>query len=146
MNARDTDVLRAEMLALGKQARASAHSLREASTATKNKALFSAAQAVRKQSAEILAANAHDVEAARAEGISGSLLDRLALDKSRIEATAKGIEDVASLADPVGRELARWTRPNGLEIRRVATPIGVIGMIYESRPNVTADAGALALK
>jgi glutamate-5-semialdehyde dehydrogenase len=146
MNARDTDVLKAEMLALGKRARAAAHSLREASTTKKNQALISAAQAIREQCGEILAANASDVEGARAAGISEPLVDRLALDKARIEAMASGVEDVAGLADPVGRELARWMRPNGLEIRRVATPIGVIGMIYESRPNVTADAGALALK
>jgi glutamate-5-semialdehyde dehydrogenase len=146
MNARDMNVLKAEMLALGRDARAAARSVREASTTTKNEALVSAAQAIRRQSDEILAANAHDIEAAAAAGISGSLLDRLALDQNRVEAMARGVEEVAALADPVGRELARWTRPNGLEIRRVATPIGVIGMIYESRPNVTADAGALALK
>ena len=75
-----------------------------------------------------------------------ALLDRLTLDDKRVEAMAKGVEDVAALPDPVGRELARWTRPNGLDIARVATPIGVIGIIYESRPNVTADAGALCLK
>ena len=146
MNARETNLLKAEMLALGREARAAARSLREASTASKNKALLSAAQAIRARSGEILAANMHDVEAAKAAGISAPLVDRLTLDKIRIEAMAKGVEDVAALADPVGREIARWKRPNGLDIARVATPIGVIGMIYESRPNVTADAGALALK
>jgi len=146
MNARDSEALKAEMFELGRRARAAARFLREALAAKKNKALVSAAQAIRRQSDEILAANALDVENARAAGVSGSLLDRLALDTNRVEAMAKGIEDVAALADPVGRELARWTRPNGLEIGRVSTPIGVIGMIYESRPNVTADASAIALK
>ena len=82
--------------------------------------------------------------AAKAANMPAPMLDRLTLDDERIEAMAKGVEDVAALPDPVGRELARWTRPNGLDIARVATPIGVIGIIYESRPNVTADAGALA--
>ena len=146
MNARDTGILKTEMLVLGREARAAARFLREASAATKNKALTAAAQAIRTQTGEILAANARDVEAAKAGGVSGPLLDRLTLDKNRTAAMANSVEDVAALADPVGRELARWTRPNGLEIARVATPIGVIAMIYESRPNVTADAGALALK
>ena len=134
------------MLALGRLARAAARSLRGAPTPTKNKALLAAAQTIRARSGEILSANAADLEAAKGAGISGPLLDRLLLDEARIEAMAKGVEDVAALADPVGRELARWTRPNGLDIARIATPIGVVAMIYESRPNVTADAGALALK
>ena len=96
--------------------------------------------------AEILAANAEDIEAARAGDMPDIMIDRLMLDEARIEAMAKGVEIVAALPDPVGRELARWSRPNGLDIARVATPIGVIGIIYESRPNVTADAAALALK
>ncbi len=140
------EALAGEMLALGQSARAAARAVREASTDTKNKALRAAASALRAHTKDILAANAEDMAKAKANGISPSMLDRLALDEKRIEAMAKGLEDVAALSDPVGRELSRWTRPNGLDISRVATPIGVIGIIYESRPNVTADAGALALK
>jgi glutamate-5-semialdehyde dehydrogenase len=134
------------MLALGHAARSAARAMREATTDTKNKALRAAASALHAHTKDILAANAEDLAKAKANGISASMLDRLALDEKRIEAMAKGVEDVAALTDPVGRELSRWTRPNGLDISRVATPIGVIGIIYESRPNVTADAGALALK
>jgi glutamate-5-semialdehyde dehydrogenase len=136
--------LAAEMTVLGIAARHAARALREASTETKNKALSAAAAAVRARKDAILAANAEDM--AHAEGLSAALKDRLKLDEGRVEAMAKGVEDVAALPDPVGRELARWTRPNGLDIARVATPIGVIGIIYESRPNVTADAAALCLK
>jgi glutamate-5-semialdehyde dehydrogenase len=138
--------LTAEMTLLGTAARDAARRVREASDDTRTKALRVGAAAIRSRAAEILAANAADVAAAKAGGMSGALLDRLGLSEARIEAMAKGIEEVAALPDPVGRELARWTRPNGLDIARVATPIGVIGIIYESRPNVTADAGALALK
>src|ERR1043165_964829 len=134
------------MQAVGAAARDAARAVREASTETKNKALRAGAAAIRARKTEILAANAKDVEAAKAAGIAGPMVERLILDDKRIEAMAKGVEDVAALPDPVGKELARWTRPNGLDIARVATPIGVIGIIYESRPNVTADAGALALK
>lgn len=141
-----SDALAAEMTLMGAAARDAARQVREASDAAKTRALTIGAAAIRSRAAEILAANAEDVAAAKAGGMSGSMLDRLALDAARIEAMAKGIEDVAALADPVGRELARWSRPNGLDIARIATPIGVIGIIYESRPNVTADAGALALK
>jgi glutamate-5-semialdehyde dehydrogenase len=140
------EALVGEMFALGHAARAAARAVREASTGTKDKALRAAAAAIRAHTKNILAANAEDLAKAKANGISPSMLDRLALDEKRIEAMAKGVEDVAALPDPVGRELSRWTRPNGLDISRVATPIGVIGIIYESRPNVTADAGALALK
>ncbi len=146
MNARETDTLRATMGTLGQDAKAAARVLRQATTEAKNTALLAAAAAIRAHKQDILAANARDVAAAREAGTSGALLDRLALDDKRVEAMAKGVEDVAALADPVGRELARWMQPNGLDIARIATPIGVIGMIYESRPNVTADAGALALK
>ncbi|HTO39488.1 MAG TPA: glutamate-5-semialdehyde dehydrogenase [Rhizomicrobium sp.] len=140
-----TDLSR-QMLELGKAARSAARAMRDASTEAKNAALRAGAAALRAQAPAILAANAKDMANAKANGISASMLDRLALDDKRIEAIARGVEDVAALGDPVGRELARWTRPNGLDIARVATPIGVIGIIYESRPNVTADAGALALK
>ncbi|HEY4943803.1 MAG TPA: glutamate-5-semialdehyde dehydrogenase [Rhizomicrobium sp.] len=144
MNAPDRSALAAEMMALGKSAKAAARALREASTETKNKALRAAAAAIRVQAKPILDANASDMKAA--SDLTLALRDRLLLDAGRIEAMAKGVEDVAALPDPVGRELARWTVASGLDIARVATPIGVIGMIYESRPNVTADAGALALK
>ena len=140
------DALTAEMMAIGAAARDAARALREADDATKTKALRAAAAAIRARKGEILAANARDLEAAKAGGMATSLQDRLALNEARIEAVAKAVDDVAGQADPNGRELARWTRPNGLDIARVATPIGVIGIIYESRPNVTADAGAIALK
>ena len=138
--------LAAEMLAVGVRAREAARAMREAGDPAKTKALMQAAASIRARKAEILAANAKDVEAAKASGMAAALFDRLALNEARIEAMAKGVEDVAAQADPNGRELARWSRPNGLDIARIATPIGVIGIIYESRPNVTADAGAIALK
>jgi len=141
-----TDALAAEMLAIGAAARDAARAMREASDETKTKALTVAAAAIRRRAAEIMTANQGDIEAAKAANMPANMIDRLALNDARIEAMAQGIEVVAALPDPVGREMARWTRPNGLDIARVATPIGVIGIIYESRPNVTADAGALALK
>ena len=147
MTVHSTDTsLTVEMQAIGMAARDASRALREASDAVKTRALMTAAAAIRARKTEILGANARDIEAARAGGMAASLLDRLALTEARIEAMAKGVEDVAGQADPNGRELARWSRPNGLDIARVATPIGVIGIIYESRPNVTADAGAIALK
>lgn len=141
-----TDALTAEMIAIGAAARDAARAVREADDATKTKALLEAARSIRARKAEILAANARDLDAAKANNMPTAMQDRLALNEARIEAMAKGVEDVAAQPDPNGRELARWTRPNGLDIARVATPIGVIGIIYESRPNVTADAGAIALK
>ena len=141
-----TDALTAEMMAVGAAAREAARAVREADDATKTKALREAARAIRARKAEILAANARDLDAAKANNMPAAMQDRLALNDARIEAMAKGVEDVAAQPDPNGRELARWTRPNGLDIARIATPIGVIGIIYESRPNVTADAGAIALK
>jgi glutamate-5-semialdehyde dehydrogenase len=140
------DALTAEMMAIGAAAREAARPLREADDATKTKALKEAARAIRARKAEILAANARDLEAAKANAMPAPMQDRLALNDARIEAMAKGVEEVAAQPDPNGRELKRWTRPNGLDIARVSTPIGVIGIIYESRPNVTADAGAIALK
>ena len=104
------------------------------------------AAAVRARKAEILAANARDVAAAEANGVKGSFLDRLVLDDDRVEAMARGLEEVAALPDPIGTVLAEWERPNGLKIARVRVPLGVIGVIYESRPNVTADAGGLCVK
>jgi len=140
------DALSAEMLAIGANARDAARAMREASDEAKTKALRVAAATIRARAADILAANKADVEAAKANNMAANMIDRLALNDARIEAMAQGIEVVAGLPDPVGRELARWSRPNGLDIARVATPIGVIGIIYESRPNVTADAGALTVK
>ncbi|MBN9587858.1 MAG: glutamate-5-semialdehyde dehydrogenase [Alphaproteobacteria bacterium 64-11] len=140
------DALAAEMLAVGAAARQAARAMREASAEQKTRALMTAAAAIRAAKDKILDANRADIEAAKAAGMPTPMVDRLMLNDARIEAMAKGVEVVAALPDPVGRELARWTRPNGLDIARVATPIGVVGIIYESRPNVTADAGALTLK
>jgi glutamate-5-semialdehyde dehydrogenase len=131
---------------LGQQALAAASVLSLASTGDKNHALTRIAGAIRVRRAELLAANRLDMEAARAKGLSAAMLDRLALDENRVEAMALGVEAIAELADPVGTTIAQWTRPNGLEIARVRVPLGVIGIIYESRPNVTCDAGALCLK
>ena len=140
-----TDV-RAAMRALGAKAREAARALANAPAKAKTDALLAAALALRQNGAEILAANARDIAAAEAKGVAPAFLDRLLLDASRIEAMARGLEEVAALPDPVGRVLAHFERPNGLRIERVATPLGVVGIIYESRPNVTADAGALCLK
>jgi glutamate-5-semialdehyde dehydrogenase len=134
------------MLAIGRRARTAAHALSLATSEAKTKALRSAAQALRAATPAILAANAKDLDAARAAGRPTAFIDRLLLDEARIEATARGVEEIAELADPVGTVLAEWTRPNGLKFERVRVPLGVIGIIYESRPNVTADAGALAVK
>ena len=112
----------------------------------KTRALLAGARRLRERAGEILAANARDLAEARAKGLTAAFLDRLALDEKRIEAMARGVEEVAALPDPVGRILATFERPNGLRIERVATPLGVVGVIFESRPNVTADAGALCLK
>src|SRR5687768_12560400 len=131
---------------LGREAVAAAEVLALASTDSKNLALARIAAAIRASVPELLAANARDMEAARAKGTSGAMLDRLALDAKRVEAMAKGVEDIAALPDPIGTVIARWTRPNGLDIARVRVPLGVVGIIYESRPNVTCDAGALCLK
>ncbi|HEU4377678.1 MAG TPA: glutamate-5-semialdehyde dehydrogenase [Hyphomicrobiaceae bacterium] len=131
---------------LGQQARAAARALAQAATAAKNTALLAAARELRAQTPAIMAANARDMAAATEAGRQGSFLDRLALDPKRIEGMAKGLEDIAALPDPIGSVIAQWARPNGLDIARVRTPLGVIGIIYESRPNVTADAGALCLK
>jgi glutamate-5-semialdehyde dehydrogenase len=140
-----TDV-RAAMRAIGAKAREAARALANAPAQAKTSALIAAAGALRRSGAEILAANARDLAAAKAKGVAPAFLDRLLLDDARIEAMAKGLEEVAALPDPVGRVLAHFERPNGLLIERVATPLGVVGIIYESRPNVTADAGALCLK
>jgi glutamate-5-semialdehyde dehydrogenase len=138
--------LTATMQELGARARGAAGILATTARAKKDAALRAGAAELRVRQSEILAANAKDMAAAQERGLRASLLDRLALDAVRIEAMAAGLETVAELEDPVGTELARWRRPNGLDIARVRVPLGVIGVIYESRPNVTADAGALCLK
>jgi glutamate-5-semialdehyde dehydrogenase len=138
--------LGATMERLGRAAVAAARVLARSATAAKNAALEAAAAAVRARAPQILAANAHDVAAARERALSAALLDRLLLDARRVEAMALALEDIARLPDPVGSVSAEWTRPNGLVFQRVRVPLGVIAIIYESRPNVTADAGALCLK
>jgi glutamate-5-semialdehyde dehydrogenase len=134
------------MRALGAAARAAAATLAQTEPALKTRALHAMAARIRSAQARILAANAKDMEAARAQGLSGAMLDRLALTSARIESMAAGIDAIAELDDPVGTVLERRERPNGLVIERVRVPLGVIGIIYESRPNVTADAGALCLR
>jgi glutamate-5-semialdehyde dehydrogenase len=133
------------MQSIGRAARAAAQQLAFASTAQKNRALRAAGAALRSARSTILAANEGDVREA-GSGLSGALLDRLHLDDSRVEAMARGLESIAEVRDPIGVRLAEWSRPNGMLIQRVCVPLGVIGIIYESRPNVTADAGALCLK
>jgi len=135
-----------QMQALGRAAVACREPLAVAGTAKRNRALLGAAAQLRARRAEILEANRQDMTAAQARGLSAALLDRLQLDDKRIESMAKGLEDIAALPDPLGSIAGEWTRPNGLVIQRVRVPLGVIGIIYESRPNVTADAGALCLK
>jgi glutamate-5-semialdehyde dehydrogenase len=146
MNAPDHSALATEMHAVGIAARDAARVLRGSSVEQRNAALHAAAHALRKNARDIIGENASDMQAAIAAGASPAMLDRLTLMERTIAAMANGLEDIAAFPDPLGRELARWQRPNGLDIARIATPIGVIGIIYESRPNVTADAGALCLK
>ena len=134
------------MNAMGTQAAIAARELGRATTEQKNNALIAAAQNLRAQTEELLTANRLDMDIAKEAGLNNARLDRIALDASRVEGIAKALEDVAALPDPVGDVMARWDRPNGLDISRVRVPLGVIGVIYESRPNVTADAAALCLK
>ncbi len=141
-----SDSIQSLMTGLGQRARFASHGLALAPTEAKNRALNAAASAIRASAATIAAANGNDMATAQAKGLSKALLDRLMLDDKRIEGMARGLEDIAALPDPVGRVLAEWSRPNGLVISRVAVPLGVIGIIYESRPNVTADAAGLCLK
>ena len=136
--------IEAEMKALGAAAREAAATLAHTNAPKKTQALHEAAQAIRDQAKTILAANAQDMAAAK--DLSPAMSDRLLLDEKRVATMAKGLEEVAALPDPIGTELARWTRPNGLDIARVRVPLGVIGIIYEARPNVTADAGGLCLR
>ncbi len=146
MSSRAVPDIGALMARMGAAACRAAAALAVAGTAQKNRALQAAAESLRTRNAELLRANAADVEAARAHRASAPLLDRLRLDGRRIEAMARGLTEIAALPDPVGAVAAEWSRPNGLAIQRVRVPLGVIGIIYESRPNVTADAGSLCLK
>lgn len=139
----DVEVIMAE---IGRNARAAARPLATATTEQKNAALQAMAAALDSRTNEILSENAKDMERGAAAGLSDAVLDRLKLDQNRVAAIAQGIREIAALADPVGSIIAEWDRPNGLHIERVRTPLGVVGVIYESRPNVTADAGALCLK
>jgi glutamate-5-semialdehyde dehydrogenase len=136
--------LAGEVRAVALRARAAASELALAAPEQTSKALSAMAAAIRAAKAEILAANARDM--AGASGLTPALRDRLALDAARIEAMAKGLDEIAAMPDPVGRSLGEWTRPNGLRIARLSVPLGVVAIIYESRPNVTADAGALCLR
>ena len=138
--------LAATMLNMGARARAASADMARLSPKQRTAALNAMASEIEASTPEILAANEDDMAFGREKGLSTALMDRLALDQSRVASIAAGVRAVAALPDPVGRELARWTRPNGLNIARVACPLGVIGIIYESRPNVTADAGALCVR
>ncbi len=142
----EPEKIHALMTALGRSARQASRILALAATDTKNKALQVAAKQIRERAGDILAANAKDMAEAQASETNAAYLDRLELDARHIDGMAKGLEEIAALPDPVGRILARFSRPNGLVIDRVATPLGVIGVIFESRPAVAADAGALCLK
>jgi glutamate-5-semialdehyde dehydrogenase len=133
------------MQGIGRAARVAAQQVAFAPTDQKNRALLAAASALRASSGKILSANAADLRESAA-GLSAAMLDRLCLDEARVAAMARGLEDIAAARDPIGAALAEWSRPNGMLIQRVCVPLGVIGIIYESRPNVTADAGALCLK
>src|SRR5262245_14474030 len=136
----------AAMRGIGTRARRAARALALASAAQKDAALAGMAQAVRDARAGILVANGNDVAEVKGVGASAAFVDRLALDRGRVGAMADGIDVVRALADPVGAVMEAWTRPNGMTIERVRVPLGVVGVVYESRPNVTADAGALGLK
>ncbi len=138
--------LEAQMLDIGRRARAAAATVRNAPPETRSAALTAIATALRARKGEILAANAKDVAKAKKDGMAEAMIDRLALDEKRLESVAKAVDETAALPDPVGAIMSAWERPNGLKIERVRTPIGVIGVIFESRPNVAADAGALCLR
>ncbi len=142
----DKSDIPALMLDMGKAAKAAAVELATTSSDVKNLALREAAKSLRARSPDIIKANSIDMTTGEQKGLKGSFLDRLLLNEERVEAMAAGLESIAAFPDPVGSSLGQWDRPNGLKIERVGTPLGVIGVIYESRPNVTADAGALCLK
>ncbi|WP_372706174.1 glutamate-5-semialdehyde dehydrogenase [Brevundimonas sp.] len=140
------DLLEADMLAMGRRARAAARALSLAGPEARTRAIVGMAEALRARSDQVLAANAADLEDARAKGMAGAMLDRLALDANRLDGVIGALVSIAAIVDPVGAETARWSPANGLDIARVRTPIGVLAVIYESRPNVTADAAALAVR
>src|SRR5881392_4294310 len=140
------DDLKSEVLDFGKRARVAARALARMSTERKNTALLAMADQLRASTGAILRANRNDVEKATADQLSLPVIDRLRLDGKRIQGMADGIREVATLEDPAGKVIAEWTRPNGLHISKVRVPIGVIGIIYESRPNVTSDAAVLCIK
>jgi len=135
-----------QVLEMCRRARAAARQVASADTETKNHCLRQAARELRRRSAELVAVNAGDVSRARESGLSGALLDRLTLNAERIDSMARGIEEIVALPDPIGDTITQWRRPNGLQITQTRIPLGVVGIIYESRPNVTADAAALCLK
>ncbi len=138
--------LEADMLAMGRRARAAARALALAGPGTRTKAIAGMARALRARADKVLAANAADLDDAKAKGMASAMMDRLALDAKRLDGVVGALESIAAIPDPVGVETARWTPENGLDIARVRTPIGVLAIIYESRPNVTADAAALAVR
>ncbi len=138
--------IKSQLITIGENAKNASQILSMSSENIKNKALTNMADTILKQCDNILEANKLDMENAKKKGISEAFLDRLLLDSKRVESISEGLKSIVELSDPVGEEIARWQRPNGLDISRVRTPLGVIGVIYESRPNVTADAGALCLK
>ena len=138
--------LKEEALGLGKRAKTAARLLAQLSTSEKNRALLMMAERLETQSAFLLAENLKDLESAKASGVSSAVLDRIALDAGRVKGMAKGLREVAALPDPVREVVKMWRRPNGLQVGRMRIPLGVIGIIYEARPNVTADAAALCLK
>ena len=142
----DTTDISALMLDLGQRARAASEPLRMATAEARSTALTAIATAIRAHAPAILQANARDIDRARTNGVSEALIDRLALTSDRVAAIASAVDDVAAFPDPLGVETARWTRPNGLDIARVRTPLGVLAITYESRPNVTADAAALCIR
>src|SRR5438094_6982559 len=142
----DTDDLRTEVLSCGRRARAAARVLARMSTEGKNAALLAMADQLCASASTILRANGQDLEKATTDQLALPLIDRLKLDEKRIQAMADGIRQVAALEDPVGKVITEWTRPNGLRISKVRVPIGVIGIIYEPRPNVTSDAAVLCTK
>lgn len=146
MDMPQAETLAVEMSAMGRRARAAARALALAPPDARTRAIAGMAQALRARAADVLAANAADQDAARDKGMDSAMLDRLALDEARLEGVAGALDAIAAIPDPVGAETARWTPANGLDIARVRTPIGVLAIIYESRPNVTADAAALAVR
>ncbi len=141
----DTD-LNSEMINMGRRARAASRALALVGAEARTQAIAGMAEALERRADQVLAANASDLEAAQASGMAPAMMDRLALDRARLDGIVKALRTIAAIPDPVGAETARWTPENGLDIARVRTPIGVLAIIYESRPNVTADAAALAVR